>query len=224
MPPPRRRADAFALAGTSRTLEITVRGCDFLPPASAAISTLDASHEPRHRRARRRRGRGRACAAARPLAARRRRARPAGPARWPRRAVARALRADPARMTAVRESWRALWSSRLLVWAAGVGTVAAFGFGPTRKAFDPPGRDQWLRLARRPARGAGRALGLGLVSGDRPLRLSPRSRRYTASRRPSSRSTRSGCGRSPGSARRRCSPACWCRWRRSRSRCTGSTA
>jgi hypothetical protein len=49
------------------------------------------------------------------------------------------LRADPARMAAVRESWRALWSSRLLVWAAGVGTVLAFGFGPERKAFDPPG-------------------------------------------------------------------------------------
>jgi hypothetical protein len=49
------------------------------------------------------------------------------------------MRADPARMTAARESWRALWSSRLLVWVAGVGTVAAFGFGPTRKAFNPPG-------------------------------------------------------------------------------------
>jgi hypothetical protein len=49
------------------------------------------------------------------------------------------LRADPARMLAVRESWRALWSSRLLVWTAGVGTVLALGFGPTRKAFDPPG-------------------------------------------------------------------------------------
>jgi hypothetical protein len=49
------------------------------------------------------------------------------------------LRADHARMTAVRESWRALWSSRLLVWAAGMGTVLAFGFGPVRKAFDPPG-------------------------------------------------------------------------------------
>jgi len=49
------------------------------------------------------------------------------------------LRADPARMIAVRESWRALWSSRLLVWAAGVGTVLAFGFGPERKAFNPPG-------------------------------------------------------------------------------------
>jgi hypothetical protein len=49
------------------------------------------------------------------------------------------LLADPARMTAVRESWRALWSSRLLVWAAGVGTILVFGFGPVRKAFDPPG-------------------------------------------------------------------------------------
>ncbi len=57
------------------------------------------------------------------------------------RARARAqLRAvDPARAIAVRASWRALWSSRLLVWTAGVGTVLAFGFGPQRKAFDPPG-------------------------------------------------------------------------------------
>lgn len=49
------------------------------------------------------------------------------------------LRADPARMAAARESWRALWSSRLLVWATGMGTVVAFGFGPLRKTFDPPG-------------------------------------------------------------------------------------
>jgi len=49
------------------------------------------------------------------------------------------LRADPMRMTAVRESWRALWSSRLLVWVAGVGTLVAFGFGPVRSAFNPPG-------------------------------------------------------------------------------------
>jgi len=49
------------------------------------------------------------------------------------------LRADPARMSALRDSWRALWSSRLLVWTAGVGTVLAFGFGPVRNVFDPPG-------------------------------------------------------------------------------------
>jgi Mannosyltransferase (PIG-V) len=49
------------------------------------------------------------------------------------------LRADPARMAAVGDSWRALWSSRLLVWSAGVGTVLAFGFGPVRNALNPPG-------------------------------------------------------------------------------------
>ncbi len=42
-------------------------------------------------------------------------------------------------MSAVRDSWRALWMSRLLVWAAGVGTILAFGFGPVRGAFNPPG-------------------------------------------------------------------------------------
>jgi hypothetical protein len=49
------------------------------------------------------------------------------------------LRADPARMAAVSDSWRALWSSRLLIWLAGVGTLVAFGFGPVRNAFNPPG-------------------------------------------------------------------------------------
>ncbi len=49
------------------------------------------------------------------------------------------LRADPARMAAVRETWRALWISRLLVWLVGAGTVATLGFGPIRNAFDPPG-------------------------------------------------------------------------------------
>jgi Mannosyltransferase (PIG-V) len=49
------------------------------------------------------------------------------------------LRADPARMAAVRETWRALFISRLLVWVAGAGTVATLGFGPVRGAFDPPG-------------------------------------------------------------------------------------
>src|SRR4029077_81675 len=37
------------------------------------------------------------------------------------------LRADPARMAAVRDSWRALAWSRLLVWVAGVGTLLAYG-------------------------------------------------------------------------------------------------
>ena len=49
------------------------------------------------------------------------------------------VRADPARVAAARDSWRALWSSRLLVWLAGVGTLLAFGFGPVRNAFNPPG-------------------------------------------------------------------------------------
>jgi Mannosyltransferase (PIG-V) len=49
------------------------------------------------------------------------------------------LRADPARMAAVRDSWRALWSSRLLVWVAGSGALVGFGFGPVRHAFNPHG-------------------------------------------------------------------------------------
>ncbi len=63
------------------------------------------------------------------------------------RAALERLRADPWRSAAIRDSWRALWSSRLLVWATGVGTVAALGFGPTRKAFNPPGMTRgfgWL--------------------------------------------------------------------------------
>lgn len=45
--------------------------------------------------------------------------------------------ADAAARAAARaDSWRALWSSRLLVWGAGVATVLLFGFGPTRGAFD----------------------------------------------------------------------------------------
>ena len=55
----------------------------------------------------------------------------------PRRLALRSL--DPAQRAAVRDSWRALWSSRLLVLAAGVGTVLAFGYGPVRNAFNPPG-------------------------------------------------------------------------------------
>jgi hypothetical protein len=49
------------------------------------------------------------------------------------------MRADPDRMAAVRDSRRALWRSRALVWLAGSGTLLAFGFGPVRHAFNPPG-------------------------------------------------------------------------------------
>lgn len=55
--------------------------------------------------------------------------------RWA-RLEARLGAVDP---VAARETWRALWSSRLLVWAAGMGAVLAFGFGPVRNAFNPPG-------------------------------------------------------------------------------------
>jgi hypothetical protein len=46
---------------------------------------------------------------------------------------------DPARAAAVRDSWRALWSSRLLVWTAAIGTLLTYGFGPLRHAFNPAG-------------------------------------------------------------------------------------
>ena len=58
------------------------------------------------------------------------------------RALARAwarLLADEERMRAIGDSARALVGSRALVWLAGVGTLATLGFGPVRKAFDPPG-------------------------------------------------------------------------------------
>jgi Mannosyltransferase (PIG-V) len=48
-------------------------------------------------------------------------------------------RADPARVAAARDCWRALWVSRLVVLAAGIGAVAAFGVGRARSALDPPG-------------------------------------------------------------------------------------
>lgn len=63
----------------------------------------------------------------------------AAPARAPAQGWWARLRADPARMAAVRDTWRALWISRMLVWMAGAGVVATLGFGPARNAFDPPG-------------------------------------------------------------------------------------
>lgn len=53
--------------------------------------------------------------------------------------VALGARTDSERAAALRDVWEALWTSRLLVWVAGVGTVAALGFGPTRRAFNPAG-------------------------------------------------------------------------------------
>ena len=50
-----------------------------------------------------------------------------------------AAQAARERAQAWRVCRRALFGSRLLVWAAGVGTVLAFGYGPVRRAFDPPG-------------------------------------------------------------------------------------
>ncbi len=49
------------------------------------------------------------------------------------------FRADTARMAAVRDCWRALWISRLIVLVAGVGAVAVLGVGRARSAFDPAG-------------------------------------------------------------------------------------
>lgn len=70
--------------------------------------------------------------------------RPGAPAPRPASRLARLARAPsrslaPAQIVALRDSWRALWSSRLLVWAAGAATLATYGFGPVRHAFNPPG-------------------------------------------------------------------------------------
>lgn len=46
-----------------------------------------------------------------------------------------AYAAEGEHAAAMRESWRALWRSRLLVWGVGVATVLSFGFGPARRAF-----------------------------------------------------------------------------------------
>jgi Mannosyltransferase (PIG-V) len=58
-------------------------------------------------------------------------------------AVLRA-RADSERAVALRDAWEALWTSRLVVWIVGVGTVVALGFGPVRHAFNPAGTTRGL--------------------------------------------------------------------------------
>jgi hypothetical protein len=55
------------------------------------------------------------------------------------RARAERTLAELERASALRDVWRALWCSRLLVWIAGAGAVATLGFGPVRNAFNPPG-------------------------------------------------------------------------------------
>jgi hypothetical protein len=45
---------------------------------------------------------------------------------------------DPERAAALRDTWRALWVSRLLIWVAGVGAAAGFGVLARHAAFDPP--------------------------------------------------------------------------------------
>ena len=76
----------------------------------------------------------------------------------------------------------------------------------------PTRGDARVRLARRPAGGARRALGLGVVSGDRPLRLPPRTGLlYVRSRRVlsavSARSARAVGPRAAGGAGRRAAVA-----------------
>lgn len=67
----------------------------------------------------------------------------ATPAVRARRALA-AIRADPTRMLAVRDCRRALWSSRVLIWVAAAATIATYGAGPMRHAFNPRGLTRGL--------------------------------------------------------------------------------
>jgi len=54
------------------------------------------------------------------------------------------MRADTAHAVAVRDSWRALWSSRLLVWVVGIAAVGLFGVRSASEAFDPRGLTRGL--------------------------------------------------------------------------------
>jgi hypothetical protein len=57
----------------------------------------------------------------------------------PRPAADRGLGLEGARAAALADAWRALWASRLLVWAAAVAAVLAFGLSGRRHDFDPAG-------------------------------------------------------------------------------------
>ena len=53
---------------------------------------------------------------------------------------------DPARAAALREAWRALWVSRAVVWAAGVGVLSSRSGDPgTWRLFDPSAGDRAVR-------------------------------------------------------------------------------
>jgi mannosyltransferase PIG-V len=122
------------LVETSPKFEITVRRRVLLPVASSlSLRSLASAMNPETAEEPIRAVRHGAAERARESAVALR-----APAWWVR------LRADPLRMTAVRESWRALWRSRLLVWVAGAGTVLAFGSGPVRHALNPPGLTRGL--------------------------------------------------------------------------------
>jgi hypothetical protein len=60
------------------------------------------------------------------------------------RLLARLRVSDAERALAIRESWRALWSSRLLIWVAAALTLATYGEGPVRHAFNPAGLTRGL--------------------------------------------------------------------------------
>jgi len=51
----------------------------------------------------------------------------------------RATPASAAHRAAVTDAWRALWTSRLVVWCAGIGAVLAFGLSGREALFDPQG-------------------------------------------------------------------------------------
>ena len=83
-------------------------------------------------------------------------------------------RDDSESQAAVAVVWRAIWTSRLVVLLSGMFAVLSFGRAARNPGVRPRQSDRAVRVLRQPAGGAVRALGLGLVSGDRAGRLRPR--------------------------------------------------
>ena len=125
--------------------------------------------------------------------------------------------------------------ARLLAGAVGLAPDRARGGrgrgrgvrrGAGAQRLRPGRRDERLRLAGQPAGGPRGALGRGVVPGDRPLRLPPRTRflrhRLASGLLPA---LPARCTRDLRSWAPRRSPRGWrSRWWRWRRRCTGSTA